>query len=252
VGPATVLYHHDVPIESSGSDESVYVLLQVRLPDRPGGLGLVASRIGALRGDIVDVTVLDHRSASAVDQLTVRLGSADHLRMVVREVEEVDGVTVEAARLVADPRDPGAETLRTISALLEAHNVSELQRSLAHGIRRRFVAEWAMVVTADAVVATSGPAPALSGIPGARPATGNEGGEADGSDAADGESTGDPGVDHGDGTLAGGTIARGLLPEHGAEVLVGRPDHPFYPRECAMVRIMSRMADAVWGHHDSR
>lgn len=244
-----------MPTNPSQSDESAFVLLQVRLPDRPGGLGLVASRIGALRGDIVDVTVLDHRSASAVDQLTVRLTSSDHLRMVVREIEEVDGVTVEAARLVADPRDPGAETLRTVSALLEAHNVSELHRSFAHGMRRRFVAEWTMLVTADAVVATAGPAPALSDIPGAGQApeghTRGDVSDDTGTFGAHDHADDKRGFPQGDGTLGEGTIARGLMPQHNAEILIGRPDHPFYPRECAMVQIMSRMADAVWGHHDN-
>lgn len=208
-------------------DEPVHVLLHVKLPDRPGGLGLVASRIGSMRGDIVDVTVLDHRAASAVDQLTIRLRSADHLRMVVREVEEVDGVHVEAARIIAEPHDPSAESLSLVASLLEAHNVSELLRIFTRGMCRRFVADWAVLAADNAVVASAGYAPPLSELP---DLTTHE----DGKDQ-----------DFGD-----GTVAYAHMPGHDAEVLVGRRDHPFFPRERAILRSLSRVTDAVWSHQD--
>ncbi|MCZ7530548.1 MAG: hypothetical protein M5U31_09535 [Acidimicrobiia bacterium] len=211
-------------------DEPVHVLLHVKLPDRPGGLGLVASRIGAMRGDIVDVTVLDHRADSAVDQLIVRLRSSDHLRMVVREVEEVDGVSVEAARIIAEPHDPGAESLSLVASLLEAHNVSELHRIFTRGVCRRFVADWAVLTADNTVVASAGYAPPLSELP---DLTTHGNGK---HDAGDEKGTADE------------TVAHAHLPQHNAEVLVGRRDHPFFPRERAILRSLSRVTDAVWSH----
>jgi hypothetical protein len=52
-------------------------LIRVRVPDRPGALGLVASRIGALRGDIVGIEVLDRSDGVALDELAVVLPDAD-------------------------------------------------------------------------------------------------------------------------------------------------------------------------------
>jgi len=40
------------------SEPATHVLVRVWLPDRPGALGLVASRIGAVDGDIVGIDVL--------------------------------------------------------------------------------------------------------------------------------------------------------------------------------------------------
>ncbi len=46
---------------------TVNVLIRVWLPDRPGALGLVASRIGAVDGDIVGIDVLERGDGVAVD-----------------------------------------------------------------------------------------------------------------------------------------------------------------------------------------
>ena len=38
-------------------------VVRIRLPDRPGALGQVASRIGAVGGDIVAIDILDRSGA---------------------------------------------------------------------------------------------------------------------------------------------------------------------------------------------
>ena len=42
-------------------------VVRIALPDRPGALGLVASRIGAVGGDIVAINILDRDEGHAVD-----------------------------------------------------------------------------------------------------------------------------------------------------------------------------------------
>jgi hypothetical protein len=54
-----------------------HVLVRVWLPDRPGALGLVASRIGAVDGDIVGIDVLDRGDNVAVDEFAVLLTPTD-------------------------------------------------------------------------------------------------------------------------------------------------------------------------------
>ena len=76
-------------------------VLQLSLPDRPGALGQVASRIGAVGGDIVAIDILSRSGGRAVDEFVVEL-EGDHLMDLLRqEIHEVDGV-----RLVDAVRQP--------------------------------------------------------------------------------------------------------------------------------------------------
>jgi ACT domain-containing protein len=69
-------------------------VVRIELPDRPGALGLVASRIGAVGGDIVAINILEREGGQAVDEFVVEIGG-DHLIELLRnEIHEVDGVTV--------------------------------------------------------------------------------------------------------------------------------------------------------------
>ena len=49
-------------------------VVRIALPDRPGALGLVASRIGAVGGDIVAIHILEREDGQAVDEFVVELG----------------------------------------------------------------------------------------------------------------------------------------------------------------------------------
>lgn len=68
------------------------------MTDRPGALGLVASRMGAVRADIVSVSVIGQGDGWVLDEFVLSLpddppGLADFL---VEEIEHVDGVHVES------------------------------------------------------------------------------------------------------------------------------------------------------------
>lgn len=63
--------------------ESANVLVRVWLPDRPGALGLVASRIGAVRGDIVGIDVLERDQGIVIDEFAVRLADLDLIPVLV-------------------------------------------------------------------------------------------------------------------------------------------------------------------------
>src|SRR5204863_442714 len=57
-----------MPLDDPAPSAAAHVLVRVWLPDRPGALGLVASRIGAVRGDLVGVAVLARGTDVAVDE----------------------------------------------------------------------------------------------------------------------------------------------------------------------------------------
>jgi ACT domain-containing protein len=69
-------------------------VVRIALPDRPGALGLVASRIGAVGGDIVAINILERDSGNAVDEFVVEIGGDDLIELLQSEIHEVDGVSV--------------------------------------------------------------------------------------------------------------------------------------------------------------
>lgn len=77
--------------------------MRVRLLDRPGALGLVASRIGAVGGDIVAIDILERVSGVAIDEFVVELAGDELVELLRREVHEVDGAAVETIRALELP-----------------------------------------------------------------------------------------------------------------------------------------------------
>lgn len=83
-------------------------VVRIRLPDRPGALGQVASRIGAVGGDIVAIDILERSKGRAIDEFVLEM-EGDHLVELLRsEIHEVDGVQVEDVRR-AELERPAAE-----------------------------------------------------------------------------------------------------------------------------------------------
>jgi len=69
-------------------------IVRIALPDRPGALGLVASRIGAVGGDIVAINILERDGGNAVDEFVIEMGGHHLIELLQSEIHEVDGVTV--------------------------------------------------------------------------------------------------------------------------------------------------------------
>jgi hypothetical protein len=67
-------------------------------------LGLVASRIGAVGGDIVAINILEREDGRAVDEFVVEIG-LDLIDLLQSEIHEVDGVSILEIR-AADTTTP--------------------------------------------------------------------------------------------------------------------------------------------------
>ncbi len=87
--------------------------MRVWLPDRPGALGAVASRIGAVRGDVVGIDILETGDGVAVDELVVA-PARGHARSTCwwPRCRQVDGVT---SRTCSRPTPPVATLASTPS-----------------------------------------------------------------------------------------------------------------------------------------
>jgi len=138
-----------------------HLVVRVLLPDRPGALGAVASRIAAAQGDIVGVDVLERSGSVAVDEFFVDVASADVIPLLVREIEAVDGASVEEAREVDAHSEPLLDALASAESLVSTKTHAELFDRLVTLVNAEFAAEWSALVTESAVLATAGPTPEL-------------------------------------------------------------------------------------------
>jgi hypothetical protein len=138
------------------------VLVRLWLPDRPGALGQVASRVGAVRGEIVGIEILERGAGRAIDELVVDLPDATLIKLLVDEVQQVDGVDVEEVRPLASRlHDPRLDALETAALLVGATDRDELVGAVVQHARRAVGAEWAAVVELGGgeVLAQEGEAP---------------------------------------------------------------------------------------------
>jgi len=140
-------------------------VVRLWLPDRPGALGQVASRIGAVRGSVVGIDILERGGGQAVDELVVELPDSGLVDMLVREIRQVDGVGVEEVRPLAGGRhhDPRLDGLEAVAQLVGAADQVELLDGLVMQATRVIGADWGAVVDHEPggqeVVARSGAAP---------------------------------------------------------------------------------------------
>ena len=136
--------------------------MRVWLPDRPGALGQVASRIGAVRGSVVGIDILERGAGRAIDELVVELPDASLVSLLVAEIDQVDGVDVEDVRPApAELADPRLDALETAALMVGAPSYGQLLDLLVAHARRDFGAEWAAVVNLDdrALLASHGAPP---------------------------------------------------------------------------------------------
>lgn len=140
-------------------------IVRVWLPDRPGALGQVASRIGAVRGDVVGIDILERGAGRAIDELAVELPDDELVPLLCQEIAQVDGVDVEDVRPAIDAlHDPRLDALETAAQLVGAASTDELLQSLCELGARNVGGEWAVVVDAEAVetLAHTGPVPSAA------------------------------------------------------------------------------------------
>jgi len=140
-------------------------IVRVWMPDRPGALGAVASRIGAAGGDVVGIEIIEQGAGRAIDELVVHLPDPNLVDLLISEVSQVDGVDVEEVRATsAVVHDPRLQALDMAVDLVDAPNRDVLLDVLCQEATTLTEAEWTVVLdlAAGATVVSHGehPAPA--------------------------------------------------------------------------------------------
>src|SRR3990170_3267000 len=123
------------------------LVVRVWLPDRPGALGQVASRIGAVRGDLLAIDILERGGGQVIDELVVSLPDETPQELLVMEIGAVDGVAVEHIRAVpADRPDPVMAMFELGARVAEAAPEDAIA-VLGQGLAWALDAEWVVVTT---------------------------------------------------------------------------------------------------------
>lgn len=209
-------------------------VLRVWLPDRPGALGAVASRIGAVKGDVVGIEILETGSGQAVDELVVQLPDATLVDLLIAEVRQVDGAQVEEIRSIGPGgHDPLGAVLETAAILVEASNRTALLDVLVGRGPASLGSSWVAVIDVDAAtsLAAGEGAPTTDWLAafvnGARPADGGGGG---GEDATAGSSD----------------VVWTPLGGLGLALIAGRDRMAWRRRERRQLAALARMVAARW------
>jgi len=199
-------------------------VLRVWLPDRPGALGAVASRIGAVRGDLVGIDILERGAGRVIDELVVDLPDDDLLPLLLQEVSEVDGVDVEDSHLQRTPvADPRVDALETAAELVEQRTRPALLKALTAHLGYTLEAEWVLVTEGDAAIAAEGDAPPLAWVEAFIAGTQQSAAVAEGECGPD-------------------DVACAWLDDHRVAVVLGRRGRPFRARERQQLAGLARIA----------
>jgi hypothetical protein len=206
------------------------------VPDRPGALGAVASRIGAVRGDLVGIDILERGAGRAIDELAVDLPSESLVKLLISEVSQVDGVDVEDVRRANDGlADPRLDALETAANLVSQSAIEPLLKSLARSSVRDFQSDWAGIVEPDLPehVVSVGPAPPgawlQAFLAGSRASLTPRPGEA-----------------------APDDVAWADMDAAGLVLILGRQGRPFRVRERRQLTALARIVDSRWAELTAR
>lgn len=202
------------------------VVVRVWLPDRPGALGQVASRIGAVRGDVLAIEILETGGGRVIDELVVALADESLVDLMVNEVHAIDGVSVEHVRPIDDEHTDGG--LLALALAVEVGETTPAERldRFVDCVVQLTEGDWAMaVVVADgAVLASVGDVPNPEFV----------------ASLVAGRS-------HLDAHGSPGDMFWAELPRVGAWLAAGRSERPIHDRERQRFDLFARVADPLLG-----
>ncbi len=202
----------------------VTIVVRVWMPDRPGALGQVASRIGAVRGDVLSIEILEQGGGRAIDELTVLLPDDDLLALLTAEIDAVDGVSVESIRVVdPDRTDASLSALALGAAIAESPSAERLDVMVA-GVQRFAETDWVMVLRDGSPLTQLGSPPDLAWLLAFLA----------GSEHLDGLDDASP-----------SDLLWGHMVTSGFTVAAGRTGNPIHERERVRFSLLLRLADAL-------
>ncbi len=139
-------------------------VIRVWLPDRPGALGSVASRVGAVKADVIGIDIIERGAGRAIDELVIDLPDERLVDLLLAEIGQVEGVDVENIRpLSGPPPDPAVAALDVARRVRDAG--SDTLQAVVEGAVHLLGADWAALVDTSGgrIMAVSGEEPPADG-----------------------------------------------------------------------------------------
>ena len=218
----------DGDIEACTVPAVITIVVRVWMPDRPGALGQVASRIGAVRGDVLAIEILEQGGGRAIDELTVALPDDDLMPLLTAEIDAVDGVSVESIRVVDPDRTDASMSALALGAAIAESRPDERLEVMVAGIERFSETEWVIVLGDGQPIAQLGHPPDISWLTAFLA----------GSEHLDGLDDSAP-----------SDLLWGHMLTSGLTVAAGRSGNPIHERERVRFSLLLRLADALVSRH---
>jgi hypothetical protein len=194
------------------------------MPDRPGALGQVASRIGAVRGDVLSIEILEQGGGRAIDELTVALPDDDLMPLLTAEIDAVDGVSVESIRVVDPDRTDASLSALALGAAIAESTPQDRLEVLVAGIQRFAETDWVIVMRDGEPITQTGTPPDVAWLTAFLA----------GSEHLDGLDDSAP-----------SDLLWGHMVTAGITVAAGRLGNPIHERERVRFSLLVRLADAL-------
>jgi hypothetical protein len=118
--------------------------MRIWLRDEPGVLGAVATEIGAVRGNVVGLQVLEREAGVAIDELVVELpDEPGAVEAACRGVRNIPGAGVEdVAELLAEAKDREYTVLAAAAGILQAGTPPAVFHALSGHLTSCFELAW--------------------------------------------------------------------------------------------------------------
>lgn len=183
----------------------------------------MASRIGAVKGDVLGIEILETGGGRVIDELVVALADESIVELMVNEVHAIDGVSVEHVRPTSSDHTDGGLLALSLAAELAEASFGDRPDLLVDGVLRLTESAWAMLVHGTDVLAASGDVPSPDWVA---------------SLLAGSRHLGDP-------HAASSDLFWSDLPASGMWLAAGRPDRPVHDRERVRLDLYARIADTL-------
>ena len=114
------------------ADQKILRILRLRVTDKPGFLGRIATLLGELAANIGEISILSQGPDFLIREISLQLADEDHLEKVKQAISALDGVTIVA---VIDPVQHIHEGGKiAIKSRIELTTLAELRQIYTPGV----------------------------------------------------------------------------------------------------------------------
>ena len=121
--------------------------MRVRMPDRPGSLGLLAAALGTVGGDIRGVDIVGHdESGEVIDDIVVSLPSGCLPDALITAAQEIEGIYVDSIRPYSGTVDRRGQVQMLANVASHRRRLDQALQFMMQGLPRSMSAGWAVVL----------------------------------------------------------------------------------------------------------